>query len=60
MLEVADSLGGQQDRTSVGLGDDSRQIDDSAVRRGPCRGGLRALSGERSVDLTLQLAIAQT
>ena len=39
---------------------DGRQIDDPAVRRRPCGGGLRALGGESSVDLTLQLAIAQT
>ena len=60
MLEVADSLGGQQDRTSVDLRDDGRQIDDPAVRRRPCADGLRALGGESSVDLALQLAIAQT
>jgi hypothetical protein len=58
-LEVADSLGGEHDRASVGLLDDGRQIDDPALRRRPRRGGLRALSGERSVDLTLQMAIAQ-
>ena len=40
--------------------DDGREIDDPAVRRRPCRGGLRALGAERNVDLTLQLAIAQT
>jgi hypothetical protein len=58
LLDVADPLGGEHDRTSVGLRDDGREIDDPAVRRRPCRRGLRALSGERSVDLTLQLAIA--